>query len=249
MHDGDMNRARQIARLVIVVGLETGCLAGLLLLGKAPWLSIGWSGLGTWLRVTPADDAIAAFVWLAALGCTIWLTGSTLFYLAARAVRVPKLIRAAGWVTVPSIRRMADWALATVLVVATATATPVRADSPPPLVVAVDHDGSLLPPGLTGPVPIEPERGSGPAGPGDAPFPAFPEPPGGRSTESVKVRAGDNLWVICRRHLTGVLGHRPANAEIAPYWRTVIERNQADLISGNPDLIYPGEMIELPPIG
>lgn len=63
------------------------------------------------------------------------------------------------------------------------------------------------------------------------------------------VRSGDNLWIICRRHLTDALGRPVTNEEIAPLWRRVIAHNQPNLISGNPDLIYAGEVIAMPPSG
>lgn len=73
---------------------------------------------------------------------------------------------------------------------------------------------------------------------------AFEEgpPPGG----SVVVRPGDHLWKITERHLEGIL-ERPAQLpEIVPYWLAVIEANRGRLSSGDPDLIYPGEVITLP---
>jgi nucleoid-associated protein YgaU len=36
--------------------------------------------------------------------------------------------------------------------------------------------------------------------------------------------------------------------EISPYWRVVIETNREGLRSGDPDLIYPGETVVLPPV-
>lgn len=63
---------------------------------------------------------------------------------------------------------------------------------------------------------------------------------------SVVVKPGDHLWKISATHLRGVLGREAADAEIWPYWRTVIEANEDRLRSGDPDLIYPGEVIELP---
>jgi nucleoid-associated protein YgaU len=71
----------------------------------------------------------------------------------------------------------------------------------------------------------------------------------GASEESVVVEPGDHLWKISASHLEEVL-ERPAElAEIDPYWRVVIETNRALLSSGDPDLIYPGEVITLPPTG
>ncbi|MGB8361521.1 MAG: hypothetical protein WCE80_08990 [Acidimicrobiia bacterium] len=59
----------------------------------------------------------------------------------------------------------------------------------------------------------------------------------------VIVERGDHLWKISARHL----GDGPVT-EVAPYWRQVVVLNTPRLRSGNPDLIYPGEEIELPPV-
>lgn len=62
--------------------------------------------------------------------------------------------------------------------------------------------------------------------------------------DSVVVVEGDHLWKISARHLGPEAGDR----RIAPYWRAVIEVNTATLQSGDPDLIYPGEVVQLPPV-
>lgn len=66
---------------------------------------------------------------------------------------------------------------------------------------------------------------------------------------SVIVEPGDHLWKISEEHLTTVLGRPAEDAEIDPYWRTVIEANLRHLESGDPDLIFPGERVTLPPTG
>lgn len=60
--------------------------------------------------------------------------------------------------------------------------------------------------------------------------------------ESVVVEKGDHLWKISARHL----GDDVPETDIAPYWREVIVVNTPLLRSGDPDLIYPGEVVELP---
>lgn len=62
----------------------------------------------------------------------------------------------------------------------------------------------------------------------------------------VTVAEGDHLWKISKRHLEDQMQRLPASSEIGPYWRQVIGENLATLRSGDPDLIYPGEVIELP---
>lgn len=57
------------------------------------------------------------------------------------------------------------------------------------------------------------------------------------------VEKGDHLWKISATHLDRYSPDQP----VAPYWVEVIEVNTPHLRSGDPDLIYPGEVIELPP--
>jgi nucleoid-associated protein YgaU len=70
-------------------------------------------------------------------------------------------------------------------------------------------------------------------------------PESARETDSsVVVERGDHLWKISARHLNGVAPQNP----IAPYWREVVTINTPRLRSGDPDLIYPGEIVDLPAI-
>lgn len=62
----------------------------------------------------------------------------------------------------------------------------------------------------------------------------------------VTVVEGDHLWRISEQHLRTHLGREPTDPEVSPYWRKVISHNIGHLRSGDPDLIYPGEVIGLP---
>lgn len=62
----------------------------------------------------------------------------------------------------------------------------------------------------------------------------------------VTVVEGDHLWRISERHVRGQLGREPTTTEVSPYWRKVVSHNMGNLRSGDPDLIYPGEVIDLP---
>jgi nucleoid-associated protein YgaU len=60
---------------------------------------------------------------------------------------------------------------------------------------------------------------------------------------------GDNLWIIAERHLEQVTGRSDlSDREVAEYWVAVIEANRDRVRSGDPDLIYPGEVMVLPPV-
>ncbi len=63
----------------------------------------------------------------------------------------------------------------------------------------------------------------------------------------VVVRPGDSLWLIARASLTRVSGIRPVDTDVARYWHAVIAANRSTLRSGDPGLIFPGEIVALPP--
>jgi nucleoid-associated protein YgaU len=66
------------------------------------------------------------------------------------------------------------------------------------------------------------------------------------AADIVVVERGDHLWKISARHLNSSMGRPPESYEVSPYWREVIEVNRDSLRSGDPDLIYPGEIVTLP---
>lgn len=60
------------------------------------------------------------------------------------------------------------------------------------------------------------------------------------SDDTVVVQPGDHFWKISERRLADTA------APIGPYWRRVVEQNRDTIRSGDPDLIFPGEVVELP---
>ena len=58
----------------------------------------------------------------------------------------------------------------------------------------------------------------------------------------VTVVKGDSMWSITAADVG-------PGEPVAPRWRRVVAVNRRRIISGNPDLIYPGEKIVLPPPG
>lgn len=70
--------------------------------------------------------------------------------------------------------------------------------------------------------------------------------PGGQ--REVIVSRGDNLWKIAAEDLTEAMPMMPRPGEVTTHWRRIIEINRDRLRSGDPDLIYPGEVIRLPEV-
>jgi nucleoid-associated protein YgaU len=68
------------------------------------------------------------------------------------------------------------------------------------------------------------------------------------SPRSHTVVAGDHLWDIAERTLAAAWERPPSPEELASYWRQLVAASIGRLASGDPDLIFPGEVIDLPAI-
>lgn len=214
-----------------MVAAEVGALLALLRLDLP---SVDWSGPAAWLDRVPPEDAVIALVRLAALLTAGYLVATTALYVFATLTRVPALIRGVRFLTLPSVRRLVDGVMAAALVAAPASfsfgATPASAQAAPTAAHAY--------------VPVV----AGDTGIGDTPTPAG-ESPASPSESVYVVRSGDNLWAIAAQHLAALRGE-PADsistADVAEFWRALVELNAPSLASGNPDVIYAGETIRLP---
>jgi hypothetical protein len=107
-----MRRAGAFLALVV---FEIMALVVLHRLGELPWLRIPFDDLEGWLQTSAPADVLAAVLRLIALGAAWWLLGSTALYALARVSRIPGAVRAVEWFTLPSVRRLADQALALTL--------------------------------------------------------------------------------------------------------------------------------------
>jgi hypothetical protein len=62
------------------------------------------------------------------------------------------------------------------------------------------------------------------------------------------VAAGESLWSIAAHHVREAAPDpAPTDADIARYWAAVVAANRAGLRSGEPSLVFPGEVVQLPP--
>jgi nucleoid-associated protein YgaU len=62
------------------------------------------------------------------------------------------------------------------------------------------------------------------------------------------VQPGDSMWSIAASVLTRHLAATPKVGDIARYWLALIAANAPDLpVPGDPDLLYPGDTVRLPP--
>jgi nucleoid-associated protein YgaU len=57
------------------------------------------------------------------------------------------------------------------------------------------------------------------------------------------------LWSIAAKTLAGAWGRTPSDDEVDRYWTALVAANRSRLAnSEDPDLIFPGQVFQLPPI-
>lgn len=249
-----------------------GAGATITLLNRADTPGVDWSDLSQWLNDTSAEDVLVALVRLLALGVAWWLLASTTLYVAATALRLPLLVRCAGWTTLPVLRRVVDGVVAGSIVAGSTVGTGMAAlaqtpaaEPAPAYVPRPAGDGPTYLPTPAGDGPTYVPTPAGDSAP-DAPV-SLPAPAAAHTTPVVparprpaapdapptahRVERGQHLWGIARAHLAAASGRPAADlhpAEVAPYWRRLIDANASRLRSGDPDLIHPGEELVLPEI-
>ncbi len=118
------------------------------------------------------------------------------------------------------------------VVVDTATLGVDAVDAEPDRYDPFSPGGSELAPSLSPSVqsPVEEPAGDGGAG------------------QQYVIVAGDNFWAIAESRLSHHLGRAAGPGEITPYWVELVKANERSIQSGNPDLVFPGEVIVLPPL-
>jgi hypothetical protein len=231
-------------------------------LGSLRGFGVKWTDLLS--SSTRADDAIASGLRLVTLIIAYWLALSTMAYIAARISALPSAISAARWTTMPVIRKAVDQALALSLTVGTlvapAPALAHTSTTPPPVeeeyvpvaagfsgatepLVGVD-DQIIIPPGAMVPPPKPALPDVSTTDPTTIPTHLLFE----RMGKSHVVRDGDSLWSIAAAHLETSGISNPTESIVAAYWMEILSANLGSIRSGDPDLIFPGETVALPPI-
>jgi len=118
-------------------------------------------------------------------------------------------------------------------------AAPTSVAAPPASSPATTILPAAEPPATVPPAPAAP---SGTVPPAPVPAPATPAPPA-----TVVVQPGQSFWSIAESVLDQRLGRAPDAAELAGFWARLVAANYGRLVvAGDPNLIYPGQVLVLP---
>lgn len=197
----------------------------------------------------PVLVATSAMGLVAAMAC-LWLAGITAIETVALALNLHPLQRLAGALAPAAWRTLVlrPITLATlvlppvampVVVAAPAMASSVSVDSAPQPqleMVAFGSDVAVL----TMSVASDTAEHADP--------PELTTPEHDQSRVHV-VEPGENLWSIASEHLVQAFGRHPTPSEVKAYWGELIALNRANLPDpANPDLIYRGIELQMPPV-
>lgn len=186
----------------------------------------------------PAGAAIALVRFGAEL--TVWyLLGLSLLHAIAAALRLRGIVVLADALALPGTTRLVRAGLGFGLLASTAmtaesSVLPASAQRAGVAAMQPTDDDR---PGATGTATMTPLDQAEPAP--STPAPAPPAP-------TYRVDEGDSFWQIAEDTLAQTWGRQPTDAEIDPYWRSLVETNRDRLVSGDPDLVLPGQVFELP---
>jgi nucleoid-associated protein YgaU len=197
-------------------------------------------GVGPWVDEIGPVVAAVALLRLVALGAAAWLAVVAVVAAVAEAVGADALAGAAERSLPPALRRvlagLAGAGTAGVVVLgATGTATPGAADAPPPVERLVRLPGAPV-----DPPPVATMAVLDAAAP--TPTPAAPAV----APSTWTVAPGDSFWSIAEDLLAERLDRPPTDAEVDAPWRALIDANRDRLVTGDPDLLVPGQVLLLP---
>ena len=228
-------RVADMRSRLLLMSLLAVDLAGLFLLhdlGTQPWTRFD--------PAAPPEDAVMALLRVVALVAGWWLVATTVLYGLARGVRAGRLASAVGRCMLPTARRLVEASLAATLVVGPAPAAFAERAAPPP--VRVETPPTTAGMEILPPVVAPPGDSTPPRPPVASTTPTTSDEQRSAQREHV-VRPGEHLWSIA-----ATIAGDTHPEQVARYWRRLVETNRERLRSGDPDLLYPGERLRLPPL-
>jgi nucleoid-associated protein YgaU len=208
------------------------------------------------------------------MGLAAYLLATTLAGLVARIIGLARWSAAVDAISPLLVRRLLQGAAGLTVAASVTTAqaaawaapgVPAGPVSSTPIMRRLPPDTptttGTAPPAPTPPAPAPPPPGT--AAPAQAPAAQAQPPPATAAPAQAPtsqaqpatwvIRPGDNLWSVAEATLVRAWGRVPSDAEVDGYWTRLIAVNGVRLAHGDdPDLVFPGQVFELPappPVG
>ena len=200
--------------------------------------------LSAWADAREPVAAAVALVRLAAEAGTWYVLAVSALHLVSGAVRSAGGHRLADALAVPGVRRLVHAGLGLGLAAASSVCGQEEASGIGAVTMAPVAESPLVTqtriedPAGTAAMRPQPDSHTGVAQMAPAPAPA-----------TWTVTAGESLWTIAEELLGDAWQRQPSDGEVDPFWRDLVERNRGRLVDPtDPDLIHPGQVLEVPPL-
>lgn len=230
-------------------------MAGLHLLGSgslaAPPLMGGSRALQRWLEAHQPAAGTFAVLRLCALAVGWYLLATTVVAVVLRLSGADRAAVVADALSLPGTRRLVRAVAGLSLAASAVTAATSLTAAPGPAGASPlgDPDAGItmrrLPdePGVVMPPPPEEEVEE------EVVMRRLPDEPAAATPPEHhrRVRAGDHFWSVAEEVLAGAWGRSPTDGETTPYWSRLVEANRHRLVDrDNADLLFPGQLLEVP---
>lgn len=201
--------------------------------------------IGTWLATSDPAGVVFAGVRLAALVSGWYLLTATVLALGLEAAGLARGAAAVLQLSPHLVRRIVNAAAGAALAVgpvSPAGALDVVRSPPPAEAAEVTEEHAADPITMrrveetpaTGDITMRRLRDDGSASVDGSP-------------RTWTLAPGQHLWLVAREVVTGASTTPPSDRQIDAYWRRLIAANRHRLVApDNPDLVYPGQVLDLP---
>ncbi len=228
-----MIRARACARALLMLLGAVSAAALLLRLGSALPGPEGLSRaqIDSWLRDQGAVRASFALARALGLGLAVYMALLAVLALVAALSGAAGAARVTLRVALPSLRPLVAPIVAIGLTVTTAVPALAQGRDQPPPVMQIVASPDSNPPVMR---LVPPETQAAPAA--------------STAATTHTVASGDTFWSIAE-DVVRTDGRATSDHDVVSYWHALIDLNRDRLrVPGEPDLIFPGQVFELPPL-
>ncbi|HAS10334.1 MAG TPA: hypothetical protein DCS55_07435 [Acidimicrobiaceae bacterium] len=202
--------------------------------------------LTAWADAHEPAAAAMAFVRLLAEVSVWYVLALSAVHVASSALRVAGGHRLADALALPGVRRLVHAGLGVGLAAASTVGGQDEVGAPDAVTMTPVAEAPLVtqhrveaPAGTATMRPHRPSTGEG----GTAVMTPTPIP------RTWTVAAGESFWSTAEELLADAWGRPPSDAEVDPFWRTLVEVNRGRLVDpADPDLIHSGQVFEVPPV-
>lgn len=200
----------------------------------------GLDELTAWADAREPVAAAIALVRVAAEAGTWYVLAVSVLHVASSVLRSTGGHRVADALALPAVRRLVHTGLGVGLAAASSVGGQEGSWTPGTAIMA-----PVAEPPVVGRTHLEDPGGTAAMRPRTAPVAGVAQVAPAPTTWTVA--PGESLWTVAEEVLADAWQRPAGDAEVDPFWRELVARNRGRLVDpGDPDLVHPGQVLEVP---